>query len=47
LTPTQARAVRAEGARIAAEFDAGRHWWDDAWAEWSPDPDWPVPELPR
>lgn len=47
FTPTQARAVRAEGARVAADLDAGRHWWDDAWAAWSPDPAWPVPELPR
>ena len=45
LTPAQAAAVRAEGERVAAELDAGRRWWSDAWAGWRPDPAWPAPEL--
>jgi len=46
FTPAQAQAARAEGRRVAAELDAGRRWWDDAWAEWTPDPAWPTPEFP-
>jgi predicted RNA-binding protein associated with RNAse of E/G family len=37
FTQDQARAIREEGARITAELDAGRRWWDTRWAEWSPD----------
>jgi hypothetical protein len=36
FTQDQARAIRREAARITAELDAGRHWWDDAWAAWRP-----------
>jgi len=21
-------------------------WWDETWADWEPDPDWPPPLLP-
>ena len=35
FTPEQVAAVRAEGQRVAAELDAGRRWWDPAWATWS------------
>ena len=37
FTQDQARAAREEGKRITAELDAGRRWWDDAWAAWTPD----------
>ena len=46
FTAAQMDDVRAEGRRIAGELDAGRRWWDEAWAEWSPDPDWPAPAFP-
>jgi hypothetical protein len=36
FTPEQAARVRAEADIVAAELDAGRHWWDAAWSEWSP-----------
>jgi predicted RNA-binding protein associated with RNAse of E/G family len=45
-TADQMAIARAEGARITAELDAGRRWWDEAWAEWAPDPSWPVPVFP-
>ena len=45
-TREQVELVRTEGDRIAAELDAGRHWWDAAWAQWAPDPAWPVPAFP-
>jgi hypothetical protein len=37
FTQDQARAFRAEAARVTAELDAGRRWWADAWASWRPD----------
>jgi predicted RNA-binding protein associated with RNAse of E/G family len=37
FTQDQARAARREAARVTAELDAGRRWWDDAWAEWHPE----------
>ena len=46
FTAEQVAAVRAEGDRVAAELDAGRRWWDEAWASWTPDPEWPVPAFP-
>lgn len=46
-TPAEIAEIRAEGARLAAELDAGRRWWSDEWAVWEPDPAWRVPaELP-
>lgn len=45
-TVQQVAAIREEGRRIAAELDAGRRWWDDAWATWEPDPSWPTPTFP-
>jgi hypothetical protein len=45
-TRAQVEATLAEGERVAAELDAGRRWWDEAWAEWTPDPSWPTPAFP-
>ena len=45
-TASEVAAIRAEGARIATELEAGRRWWSDEWAEWMPDPAESVPELP-
>jgi len=45
FTPAQVTAVRAEGRRVVAELDAGRRWWDSAWADWRPDPAWPTPAF--
>ena len=36
FTEDQARAIRREAARIIADLDAGRRWWDDSWAVWRP-----------
>lgn len=46
FTAEQVAEIRAEGARIVRELEAGRRWWDDTWAAWEPDPAWPAPELP-
>ena len=44
-TADEVAAIRAEGARVAAELEAGRRWWSDEWASWEPDPAWPAPEI--
>ena len=46
-TAQEVAAIRAEGARVAAELEAGRRWWSDDWAGWTPDPGWPVPTVPE
>lgn len=40
-------AIRAEGARVAADLEAGRRWWSDEWAAWEPDPAWTAPAIPE
>jgi len=40
FTADQAAEIRAVGANIAADLDAGRRWWSDDWASWMPDPAW-------
>jgi hypothetical protein len=36
FTQDQADATREEARRLIAELEAGRRWWDDCWAGWSP-----------
>lgn len=45
-TAAEVAEIRAEGARLTAELEAGRRWWSDEWAAWEPDPSWPVPTVP-
>jgi hypothetical protein len=45
-TAEEVAGIRAEGARVAADLDASRRWWSDAWREWKPDPSWTAVELP-
>jgi Protein of unknown function (DUF402) len=45
LTQTVVDHALALGDRLTAELDAGRWWWDTAWAEWRPDPSEGVPAL--
>ncbi len=40
FTAAQVAAIRAEGARIAADLDEGRRWWSGDWASWTPDLAW-------
>jgi predicted RNA-binding protein associated with RNAse of E/G family len=42
FTAEEVAAVRAEAARVGAMLDRGERWWDEAWAEWEPDPSWRV-----
>lgn len=37
FTQDQARATRRQAARITAELDAGRRWWDERWSRWRPE----------
>ena len=46
-TEAEVAAIRAEGARIAAELEAGRRWWSEDWADWQPDPAWRGGDLPE
>lgn len=45
LTASEAAAIHAEGVRLHAQLRASGRWWDDAWANWTPDPTWDVPTL--
>ncbi len=46
-TREEVAAIRAEGARLGAELDAGRRWWSEEWATWEADPAWAPPVLPE
>ncbi|HEV7908332.1 MAG TPA: DUF402 domain-containing protein [Pseudonocardiaceae bacterium] len=46
-SPDLAEAIRWQGEEIEAMLRSGTTWWDPAWANWRPDPDWPVPVLPE
>jgi hypothetical protein len=45
-TQEQVVHVRAEAARVVAEVEAGRQWWDPSWAAWEPDATWRAPAFP-
>jgi Protein of unknown function (DUF402) len=36
FTQDQADATRAGAAKLIADLEAGRRWWDDSWADWRP-----------
>ena len=38
--------IRADGRRVFDELVRHGIWWDTGWAQWEPDPDWPMPTLP-
>jgi len=40
FTAGQAAEIRAVGRSVAADLDAGRRWWSNDWASWTPDPSW-------
>lgn len=40
FTAQEAEAIRLEAKTLAADLDAGRRWWDEAWANWRPPADW-------
>lgn len=40
-----ARWIVALGEQLGTELDAGNHWWDHRWSEWTPDEDWDGPSL--
>lgn len=46
FSPQLARWVVSLGEQLTAELDAGRHWWDHRWADWSPNENWDSPLLP-
>ena len=46
ILPDEAAAVRAEAERVARVIEADGPPFCDGWERWTPDPSWPVPELP-
>ncbi len=46
-SPEEARAIRAEGERVIALFEAGRPPFCDGWESWSPPAEWRIPTLPE
>lgn len=46
ITPAEARAVRAEAARVVRMIEAWGPPFCDGWERWRPDSDWSVPALP-
>lgn len=46
-TKAEVAAIRAEGARVAAELEKGSRWWSETWADWQPDPAWRGGDLPE
>ena len=47
LSEEEARALRAEGERVLARYEAGEPPFSDGWERWRPDPTWPVAQLPE
>jgi len=47
FTAAEAVAIRGEAKRLEAEMATDGLWWDETWADWEPDPDWPPPLLPE
>jgi predicted RNA-binding protein associated with RNAse of E/G family len=45
FTPEQVDEIRSLGRRIADELDTGGRWWDETWADWEPEPEWPTPAF--
>ncbi len=46
LPLSKTQAIQEEGERVLASVMAGRPPFSTTWSDWSPDPTWPVPELP-
>lgn len=46
ISAAELAALRAEGERVGALAEAGAFPFDGTWCDFTPDPDWPRPELP-
>jgi Protein of unknown function (DUF402) len=46
FTAEEGAAIRAEAERFLSDVRTNGPWWDETWADWRPDPLWPVPRLP-
>ncbi len=46
VSQAQADEIRAEGQRALARLEARSSPFGDGWERWTPDPAWPMPELP-
>jgi len=46
ISARRAAELRAVGLEVIADVEAGRSPFDSAWIDFTPDPEWPSPELP-
>jgi hypothetical protein len=46
FTAAQGAAIRVAAERFLLDVRTNGPWWDEAWADWRPDPLWPVPVVP-
>jgi hypothetical protein len=46
FTPELVAWIRELGGQLTDDLDAGRHWWDRSWSDWSPPADWSGARLP-
>jgi hypothetical protein len=46
FTADEGAAIRTEAERFLVDVRTNGPWWDETWADWRPDPLWPVPVLP-
>ena len=47
ITPQKAQELYAEGERALENLQANKPPFNGGWERWSPDPSWPIPELPE
>ncbi len=46
FTLIEVRRILELGDEVAGMLDSGDWWWDRAWADFEPDPTWPLPAIP-
>jgi hypothetical protein len=46
ITPEDGIAIRREGEAVIADIEARRGVFAEPWPTWTPDPSWPLPQLP-
>lgn len=46
FTHEQAKEIRAEGERVIERIEAWSAPFDEGWENWSPNPEWPLPQVP-
>lgn len=47
MSADEARSVRAEGQQVVRRIERKESPFDEPWPDWTPDPTWTVPDLPK